>query len=410
MSRLLRGLLVCGLFAYCAGITAADPLPRGSRVLSIDVNQSQTGDYNAAWAIAESCGIQNIGLSLDWNQFESGAAGVFSDPNGWLAAANAFYPAQGATLTLTLRPLHNSVKPVPTDLAATPFEDAGTHVMATRFCAMLDWVMAQLPAVTFEALVIGSEYDVYLNAHPSEWSDYGWFMSRVVTHVRASPYSSRIPHIAAEATFDGYVSQPVGVAAINNVCDVAGVSYYAIGAGFVVKNQTAVRADLDSLLTFASAGKPLCFYQFGCPSSWRDSGGTIHDRSAEQAAFIRTAFAFWDANPTTVRLMDFTWLHDMSPAELAIQEAYFGLSDPAFITFLGTLGMYSYAGAGAPKVAWTALREETYERGWGDPIAPGGGGGGSSSGGGGGGCGAGGGIAGLLVLLAFGLMGIRRQS
>lgn len=399
MMRLLC-LLLCSLLCSTV-LLAADPLPRGDRVLSIDVNQSQTGDYNAAWAIAESCGIQNIGLSLDWNQFEA-TANTFSDPNGWLVAANTYYPAQGATLTLTLRPLHNSVKPVPPDLVATPFED-GSQTMATRFCAMLDWVMAQLPDVTIEALVIGSEYDVYLNA-TGEWSDYGWFMSRVVTHVRASPYSARIPRIAAEATFDGYVTQPVGVAAINGVCDVAGVSYYAIGAGFAVKNQTTVRADLDSLLSFASAGKPLCFYQFGCPASWRDGSGTVHDRSAEQAAFIRTAFAFWDANPTTVRLMDFTWLHDMSPAELAIQEAYFGLSDPAFLTFLGSLGMRSYSGAGAAKSAWTVLREEAYVRDWGDPIAPGGGGSGSSGGGGSGGCGAGGGVATLLMLLTFGAL------
>jgi hypothetical protein len=100
--------------------------------------------------------------------------------------------------------------------------------------------------------------------------------------------------------------------------------------------------------------------------------------------------------------MDFTWLHDMSPSELAIQEAYFGLSDPAFLTFLGSLGMRSYAGSGAAKTAWTVLREEASERGWGDPIPPGGsGGGGSSSGGGGGGCGAGGGIAGLITLLVL---------
>lgn len=399
-------LLVCGL-----STEAADPVPRGSRVLSIDINQSQTGDYNAAWALAESCGIQNVGLSLDWNQFESGAPGVFADPNGWLTAADTYYSAAGATLTLTLRPLHNSVKPVPADLASTPFEDP-SHTMATRFCALLDWVMTKLPNVTIEALVIGSEYDVYLNAHPAEWSDYGWFMSHVITHIRASSYSARIPRIAAEATFDGYVSQPAGVTAINNLCDVAGVSYYAIGAGFTVKNQTQVRADLDSLLTFSSPTKPLCFYQFGCPSVWRDGSGTLHDRSAEQAAFIRTAFAFWDANPDEVRLMDFTWMHDMSPSELAIQEAYFGLSDPAFLTFLGTLGMRSYAGAGAPKNAWTVLREEAYERGWGDPIPPGGSGGGSSgssSGGGGGGCGSGGGIATLLMLLTCGLIARRRD-
>lgn len=400
--KLLR--LACCLMAVGA-LAAADPVARGARVLAIDVNQSQSGDYAAAWALATACGIQNVGLSFDWTQFESGAPGTFADTNGWLTIADAFYSAQGATLTLTLRPLHNAVKPVPSDLAATPFDDT-SHTMATRFCALLDWVMGRLPNVTIEALVIGSEYDVYLNAHPAEWSDYGAFMYRVIAHIRGSSYSARIPRIAAEATFDGYTAQPAAVSAINGLCDVAGVSYYAVGAGFVVKDQATVRADLDSLLAFSSPTKPLCFYQFGCPSAWRDGGGTVHDRSAEQAAFIRTAFAFWDTNPDEVRLLDFTWMHDLSPSELAAQSAYFGLSDPAFVTFLGSLGLRTYAGAGAAKPAWTALRQETAVRGWGDPVA----GGGSSSGSGtpsagtgtgGGTCGVGGGAAALLLALAM---------
>lgn len=405
--RILLAILASSL------LLAADPVPRGDRVLAIDINQSQqqalADDFDAAWALVAACGAQNVGLSLDWDGIES-APGVFSDPNGYLFAANAYYAAQGATLTLTLRPLHNLVKPVPADLAATPFEDP-SHTMATRFCAMLDWVMAQLPDVGIEALVIGSEYDVYLANHPAEWSDYGWFVSRVADHVRAAPYAGRVPRIAAEATFDGYAAHPDAISAINGVCDVAGVSYYAIGAGFDTKDATAIRADLDALLDFASAAKPLCFYQFGCPSSWKDGGGTVHDRGAQQAAFIATAFDFWDAHPVEVRLMDFTWLHDLDPATLAAQGDYFGSSDPAFIHFLASLGLRTWPGAGAAKSGYTALRRQAYARGWGTvpPSGSGGGGGGgggstsTAGGGGGGGCGAGAGGATATLGLALAL-------
>ncbi len=399
--------ILCCLLALATVVTAADPVvPRGARVLAIDVNPSASGSYDAAWTIAAGCGIQNVGLSLDWNQFET-TPGTFADASGWLTIADAYYAAKGATLTLTLRPLHNAVKPVPADLAATRFEDA-SHTMATRFCAMLDWAMARLPNVTIEALVIGSEYDVYLNAHPSEWSDYGWFVSRVADHVHAAAYAARVPRIAAEATYAGYLSQPAGIAAINGICDVAGVSYYAIAGGFAVKDQSTVRAELDSLLPFASASKPLCFYQFGCPAAWRDGAGIVQDRSTQQADFIRTAFAFWDAHPSVVRLVDFTWLHDLPPSAVAIQEGYFGLADPAFGTFLGSLGLRTDAGAGAAKPGWTALREETSQRGWGDPLtpAPSGGGGASApsaggGGGGGGGCGVGGGLSSVLLCLSL---------
>jgi hypothetical protein len=383
-------------------LLAADPLPRGDRVLAIDVNQAQGQTYDQAWAEAMACGMQNIGLSLDWNLLET-APGVFTDAGGYLAAANAYYPAAGATLTLNLRPLHNVVKAVPSDLMATAFEDP-SHVMATRFCAFLDWTMTQLPDVTFEALVIGSEYDVYLANDGAAWSDYVWFMSLVIDHVHASPYAARIPRIAAEATFGGYVNHADGVSAINGLCDVAGVSYYAIGNDFDPKDATATRADLDGLLTFASASKPLCFYQFGCPSTWKDGGGVVHDRSARQSAFISTAFAFWDAHPAEVRLMDFTWLHDPDPASLAGEASYFGTADPAFLNFLASLGLRTWPSGGTTKSGYTALRQQAYDRGWGT-VAPVGSGGGSSAtsgggGGGGGGCGAGaGGAAAALGLL-----------
>lgn len=393
---------VLGL-SWAAPLAAADPVPRGDRVLAIDVGQSQSGGYDAAWAQAAACGIQNVGLSLDWDQIET-APGVFTDPMGALAAADGYFPAAGATLTLTLRPLHNVVKPVPADLASTAFEDP-SHAMATRFCAMLDWVMTRLPATTFDALVVGSEYDVYLAAHGG-WADYGSFLYQVVVHIRASGYSSRIPRIAAESTFNGYAFHPDEVTAINAVCDVIGVSYYAVGADFDAKDATATRADLDSLLAFASPAKPLCFYQFGCPSAWKDAGGVVHDRTARQADFITTAFAYWDAHPDLVRLLDFTWLHDLDPADLAVHEAYYGSSDPGFIEFLATLGLRTWVGAGAPKPAYTVLRQQGYARGWGDPIGGGGGGGGGGSGtssGGGGGCGAGGGgAAAAAVILLFG--------
>lgn len=377
----MRAFILCCLAIHAI---AADPVPRGGRVLSIDVNMAQdqaaANNYDAAWTLATSCGATSVGLSLDWNSIEAASAapgtatsGVFTDPGGYLAAAEGYYPARGASLVLTLRPLHNSVKPVPGDLSGTAFADA-QHLLATRFCAMLDWVVTRMPNTVFEALVIGSEHDVYLAAHGG-WSDYGDFLFRVVSHVRASAYSARIPRIASEFTYStGYVGHPAEVAALNGLCDAAGVSYYAIGADMDALDAATIRSQLDQLVTpatgpfQAAAGKPVCFYQFGCPAAWQDAGLVVHDRSSRQADFIATAFAFWDANPTTVRLMDFTWLHDLSPAELAIQETYFGSSNPTFITFLASLGLRTWPGAGTDRSAFLALQHAARARGWGNHI------------------------------------------
>ena len=360
---------------------AVAAVDKGDRILAIDVTTPASLTYDQTWPLAAACGIDTIGLSLDWNQIETGP-GTFVDPGGAFAAANIYYPAKG--VTLTLRPLHNAVKAVPVDLAGTDFAD-GSHIMATRFCACLDWVMMQLPDVTIDTLLIGSEYDVWLGTDADRWDDWTDFLTRVTQHVRAAPYAAHIPRIGAEATHAGYVAEAARITAVNALCDVAAVSYYAIDGAFDVKDQATLLADLDGLLPFASTVKPLVFIQYGCPSAWHDGTG-VQDRRSEQEAFIETTFAWWDDHADVVRAIDVTWLHDVSEAALDEYEAYFGLVHPAFRTFLGSLGLRTHAGPGTDKPAYLALLAQANARGW----DGGSGGGGGPGGGGGAGGGAGG--------------------
>jgi len=83
---------------------------------------------------------------------------------------------------------------------------------------------------------------------------------------------------------------------------------------------------------------------------------------AMQASFVRSVFAAWDTLPTRIPVVNVNWLTDVSAATLAQWEAYYGLSDPAFLGFLGSLGLRT--SAPVEKQAFGALVDEAVARGW----------------------------------------------
>lgn len=57
-----------------------------------------------------------------------------------------------------------------------------------------------------------------------------------------------------------------------------------------------------------------------------------------------------------------SWLHDVSAETLQTFEQFYGISDPNFLAFLGTLGVRPRQGVDKP--AFTAIQEEAKRRGW----------------------------------------------
>ena len=60
--------------------------------------------------------------------------------------------------------------------------------------------------------------------------------------------------------------------------------------------------------------------------------------------------------------LNFQWLHDSSPEDVATWQKYYGLKDEGFASFLGTLGLLTYDGK--DKEAFVTLGEEVKKRGW----------------------------------------------
>ena len=84
-------------------------VPKGDRVLSIQVNMGGEGDFDAIFKESLEAGNEAQSLSLDWNELEM-APGLFQPKTNFLAIANVYYSARKIPLHVILRPIHTNQK------------------------------------------------------------------------------------------------------------------------------------------------------------------------------------------------------------------------------------------------------------------------------------------------------------
>lgn len=328
--------------------TTAPASPKGNRLLGIDVNPANDGNYDAAFQLAKQAGMEHVGLFLQWSTLET-APGVYDDT--WLDIASAYYPSQGIKLDLTLVVINTTRKEFPADLMDKPFDDP---VVIERFKQLIDHVFAKTASIELGPLNIGSEYDILFGADAKQWQQFQAFYKEIAAHVHSKRPDLKI---AVEATFNGMTgAAQAQIQALNQYSDIIGVSYYPLAENGDVKDPSVVFADFDRIVSLYP-DQPIYFFQFGYPSS-----EYIHSSEERQAQFIRAAFQAWDAHADRIILLDFTWLHDKSPQEVKDFEKYYGFSNRSFAEFLGSLGLRTYDGR--DKSAFQTLIAEAQARGW----------------------------------------------
>jgi hypothetical protein len=129
---MLNLLLLVGFVAQ-----AQSSLPKGERLLSIDLTMSSDDDFGKAFTLAREAGMQVTSLSLAWDDLESSPGQYGSDPN-WLEIANLFYSEQGVPISLTLTPIDTNNLRLPDDLKDKPFDDPEViERLATRLMVTL---------------------------------------------------------------------------------------------------------------------------------------------------------------------------------------------------------------------------------------------------------------------------------
>lgn len=164
--------------------------------------------------------------------------------------------------------------------------------------------------------------------------------------------------MGVKATHTGLTEQHVALLQdLNRPSDVIMVTYYPLGSGFHVRPPAVIEEDLQALMDLYPE-RPIFLKEVGYPTSQ-----TIGSSEEEQVQFVHEGFAAWDARPERVPLVNFTWMHDVSQAELDRYGSYHGTTDAHFLAFLASLGLRTSEGH-HKKDGFQALREEAAVRGW----------------------------------------------
>lgn len=341
----LTGLLFCTL-----GYAQINP---ATNTIAVDVStyhvENGTSTYDSSFSIGYGLGMREVGLFLNWTMLET-APNTFDF--SYLDIANIYYPASTMAVDLNINPINTNRLEVPADLENLAFDDA---LMISRYKVLLDSVKVHLPDLTLSSFIIGSEIGAYLGSDANKWAQYTTFYNTVSAYAK-----SLWPglHVAVELQFSDIMNYTTFAQQINVNSDYIGVSYYPLFPDFTVQPPSVVFSAMDTLADLF-ATKPICFYQFGYPSST-----LCNSSDALQAEFISNTFSAWDAFAGHIRLIDFTWMTDLDTAAVNNFAAYYGLTDVSFLEFLRTLGLRSYDGNGVDKPALHTLRCEARQRGY----------------------------------------------
>ena len=325
-------------------------VPKGSRILTIDVTEAEDADYDGAIDTAMNAGAEMTNVSLHWTTIET-SPGVYD--NSFLSIADIYYPTKGLSINLALQTINTNQKEVPADLQALDFDDP---VMIARFKQLLDFVFAEIPNITLNSLIIGNEIDVYLGTDAQKWAQYQSFYSQVSAYARGLWPNLQI---GAKATYAGITGPAQNeLLSLNTISDLVMVTYYPLNADFTVKDPGVVANDFATLVSLYPSA-PIYMMEVGFPS-----GPLCNSSEMLQSDFIREVFKAWDTYNTEIPLISFTWLTDLSSQTVQDLGTYYGLNDAVFLEYLGTLGLRTYSGSGTDKQAFATLADEASKRGW----------------------------------------------
>jgi len=337
---------------FCSTTISAQINPATNKI-AVDVStyhvQNTAYNYDSSFAIGKNLGMNEVGLFINWTMLETA-------PNTFdftiLDIANIYYPTHSMPLDINLNPINTNRLEVPSDLDSMTFDNP---IFINRYKTLLDSVKVHIPLVTISSFIIGSEIGAYLGTDTVKWAQYTVFYNSVSTYAKTLWTGL---NVAVELQFADLINYNSFAQQINTNSDYIGVSYYPTWGNFTVKPPYIVGNDMDTLVNLYPT-KPICFYQFGYPSS-----PTCNSSDSLQAEFVNQTFLYWDYYATHIRLIDFTWITDLDTAAVNYYGTYYGLTDTIFLEFLRTIGLREWNGNGIDKPALNELRCQTKQRGY----------------------------------------------
>lgn len=319
----------------CTGLatssTSGQPQPSADqRVLGVYPNPTEVPppipqDYVNAVNLVYGAGARGIIETQTWSSMEP-SAGQYALQN--LQNDLNFEASKGLQTYLGIQVINTVPKAVPPDLVGVSWDDP---LMKSRFHALLDAIKPLLTShVAY--ISIGNEVDVYLSAHPTEWTAYQSFYEDALVYIHQTMPGVRV---GVTATYGG-ASGPAqaNMTALNSTSDIWIFTYYPLGPGFVPNSPQSPLTDFPTMLTLAGT-KQVVLQEVGYPSS-----SVISSSEANQAAFVTQSFQAWQDSGQRIAFLSFFTLHDLTPTICAQMNAYYQTPpDPAFQAYVCSLGL-----------------------------------------------------------------------
>jgi hypothetical protein len=351
--KVIRTLAVCllltlGLLGCAQG--EVKPLPKGERLLSIDLTWAENSDFGEAFVLAKAVGMQVTNVSVQWDELEP-SPGQYTNPDALLQNANSFFPTQDISVSLMVGFIDTNNLRLPSDLIGKSFDDPE---VIERFERLLDYVFAEIPNLELTSLAIGNEIDGYLGTDKKRWQEYSNFFREVSGYAR-SKRSDLV--VGSKIGFGGLTGNVRDLSKdLVQASDGVMLTYYPLNADFTVKDPSVVHEDFAKLVALFP-DKPIYILEAGYPSS-----NLVGSSETLQAQFVQNVFRAWDKHAAHLKLIDFLWLHDISPEVVRDLGNYYGLDNGNFLEYLATLGLRTHRGEAKP--AFEMLQQEAEQRGW----------------------------------------------
>ncbi|MHA1818928.1 MAG: hypothetical protein ACTSU2_09495 [Promethearchaeota archaeon] len=334
-------------------------IPKGNRLLGIDINDRADNNYDAGVKDAQKAHIDFTTLALGWDTIEPVPDTYFNNSeDNYINIANIYYPQHNLKLVLEINPIDTNHLRMPDDLKGKPFN---CSEVINRFNSMIDWVLDNTENTTLVSLTIGNEVDIYLGDNLTLWEEYIQFFDAVYQHIHSYKRNETTNNliIGVKATYNGLINNGIAgkeLLKLNNISDSVMVTYYPSNANYQFEDPKLVSQDWAKLIGLYP-NKTFMFLEVGYSSSLK-----LNSSENKQAQFVQQTFRAWDKYNETILAICFEWLYDISQTALNNYENYYGISDSNFLEYLGTIGLIHYDYK--PKQAYSTLIAEAIARGW----------------------------------------------
>jgi hypothetical protein len=343
------------------GIIAHAQKPKGDRILSYQVTNSETETFDDAMQFAVDHCMEMVHLQFPWGNYEKDKDSFDQVAMELMDISEIYFPAWGLPLELNIATYNTTVNQIPADLQSLPYDDS---LMIARFKNFLDTLFARIPSVKLKMLNIGNESDVFMGTNAVQYQQYKTFLDSVRPYAKQKYFALHGEDLSVGTTLTMHgltgASQATLCKQLNSGLDIIAATYYPLITGFQMDVPKAVHTDFGKLVSqYPDTSKKIHMVECGYASSAR-----CNSTEQKQAEFFTETFAAWDTFYHNIKSISIFKVADWSQAEVDTLGKFYGISDTAFLEYLRTLGLRSYVGMGTDKPAVEAIACALDARNW----------------------------------------------